>query len=897
MTLMAAERWEQVKELYNAALAREPELRSAFLAEACAKDAALLSEVESLLRSNKEAGSFLVATALKASADGQPELGVEQRIGSYQLVCEIGHGGMGTVYLADRADAQYRKRVAIKLIKRGMDSESILRRFKNERQILASLDHPNIARLLDAGTTEDGLPYFVMEYVDGETLFRHCDTHKLSIVERLKLFRTICSAVHYAHRSLVVHRDLKPKNVLVTADGVPKLLDFGIAKFLKPELSLQTIELTSPAVRLMTPEYASPEQFRGETPTPASDIYSLGVLLYELLTGHRPYRFGGRSPDEMARVVCEEQPEKPSDIIGRVEELPSSDGTDPIALTPESVSRTRDASPEQLRRQLRGDLDKIVSKALQKEPRRRYASVEQLSEDIHLHLESRPIVARSDWLPYRVGKTVRRHRTGAIATGLILLAFAGVGATVWYGHPRPPTVADNTLKSLAVMPFVNSTADPNADYLFDGITESIINVLSQLPQLRVVARSTSFRFKNLEVDPQKVGRELGVDVVLTGTAAERHGAVAIQVELVKVSDGTQLWGDHYQRPMTEVFAMQEEIAKAIAQKLRFKLTDEQQRRVGKRYTENQEAYNAYLKGRYFWNQRTEEGINKAIEYFQKAIEIDPAYALAYAGMASCYAVLPSYHPVASEVGYAQGKVAAHRALEMDPTLSEAWTALAWIKFFYDWDLPAAETEFAHALELNPSGATTHQWHSLYLSALGRFDEAVSEMRVALTLDPLSTIINNNLARVLYFARRYPQAIDQFQKTLELDADFYPAHYELGSAYLQSGMYQQAIAEWRVDTGPRGIARRAYAAALSGDKGAALAAVDSLKKLSDQRDIPALIALLYIGLGNQQQALDWLEKAYQGRDDWLIFLKVEPEFDPLRRHPRFGDLLRRLKLDR
>jgi serine/threonine protein kinase/TolB-like protein/Flp pilus assembly protein TadD len=895
MKPMPPQRWEQVKQLYQAALGREPQTRSAFLAEACAGDPALLREVESLLQSNDEAGSFLSATALKDAERAPAEEWVGRRVGAYKLIREIGRGGMGTVYLASRADELFNKLVAVKLINRGMDTESILRRFENERRILAALEHPSIARLLDGGTTEDGLPYFVMEYFEGQPLYQYCDTHQLSVDERLRLFEKICSAVQYAHRQLIVHRDLKPKNILVTADGTPKLLDFGIAKFLRPELASHTIDPTAPAVRLMTPEYASPEQVRGEPITAASDIYSLGVLLYGLLTGHRPYVLKSRFPHELSRVICEEEPTAPSAIVSRVEPADDPEAADSTPITPQWVSKARHASPEQLRRRLRGDLDNIVLKAMNKAPPARYASAEELSEDIRRHLEGRPIIARQPATSYRVAKWVQRQRTAVIAAALALLAFAAAGAAVWQARTRLPAMGDKAVKSLVVLPFVNSAADPNADYFSDGVTESLINSLSRLPQLRVMARWTSFRFKGQPVDPQRIAGQLGVDAVLSGSAVQRGDALVIQVELVRGADGAQLWGDHYHRPLGEVFAMQEEIAKAIADKLSFKLTSEQQRQVSRRETENEEAYRAYLRGRYFWNKRTKEGIRAAIEHFQSAIELDPSYSSAHAGLANAYAVLPSYDPLAGASSYDKAEAAARAALQIDDALSDAWAALGWIKFSRDLDLQAAGQHFAHALKLNPSDATAHQWHAFYLSALGRFDEAFAELRQAVELDPLSPIINNTLARTLYYARRYPEAIEQFHKALDLEPAFPAAHYNLGAAYAQSGKHSEAIAQWRQGDGSTWFARRAYAAALVGDKREAVAALEGLEKASGEREVPALIALIHLALGEKQAALDWLEKAYQARDVWLLFFKVEPEFDPLRSEPRFQELLRRLKL--
>ncbi|PYU09628.1 MAG: serine/threonine protein kinase, partial [Acidobacteria bacterium] len=374
---MKPERWEQIKDLFGLALEREPSQRAAFLQEACSDEEAR-AEVESLLASHEMAES--AAILLNPLQTSQPEpvpdsqdTIVGRRIGPYQVIRQIGHGGMAVVYFAVRADDQYRKSVAIKLVRPGLDREDLLRRFRNERQTLATLDHPNMVKLLDGGSTEEGLPYLVMDYVEGVPIDEYCDTHRLSTTERLQLFRAVCAAVHFAHRNQVIHRDLKPANILVTSEGVPKLLDFGIAKLLNLEFSSQTMLVTRTGLQPMTPEYASPEQVRGEPITNATDIYSLGVLLYKLLTGHRPYRLKRQTPLEIERVICEEDPEKPSTAISRVEEITSSDGRT-VTITPELVSQTREGRPEELRRRLHGDLDTIVLTALRKEPQRRYSS-------------------------------------------------------------------------------------------------------------------------------------------------------------------------------------------------------------------------------------------------------------------------------------------------------------------------------------------------------------------------------------------------------------------------------------------------------------------------------------------------------------------------------------------
>ena len=465
---MSPERWQQIKLILNDALECAPAERAALLNRACADDAELRSAVESLLAYQGQAQSFIESPAHEATpldesifatnvtpdpgfnddpayastmADisGKQQLSSNrsqaskgQRIGPYRVLREVGHGGMGAVYLAARDDDQYQQQVAIKIIKRGMDSDFVLQRFRNERQILATLDHPNIARLLDGGTTEEGAPYLVMEYIEGKTLNAYCDSHKLTTVERLKLFRQVCAAVHYAHQRLIIHRDLKPSNILVTKEGVPKLLDFGIAKLLAPEMASQTLDPTAPDVRLMTPAYASPEQVKGEPITTASDVYSLGVILYELLTGRSPYR-QTKNPQlhDMMQAICQEEPERPSTAITREVTLRTTDGSQQITLTAEAVSQTHDTQPDKLRRKLRGDIDNIVLMALRKEPQRRYASVEQFSEDLQRHLDGLPVIARKDTLGYRSAKFIKRNKWGVAAAAVILVTLvAGIVTTM-----------------------------------------------------------------------------------------------------------------------------------------------------------------------------------------------------------------------------------------------------------------------------------------------------------------------------------------------------------------------------------------------------------------------------------------------------------------------------------
>jgi len=398
---MTPETWQQLKDLFQTALELSEEVRRAYLLDACNGDTELLHRVEKLLSAHSTAGAFLNSPAVvDAGIIGSTEEVIEtevevctgRRLGPYEIIRELGHGGMGTVYLAARADDQYRKEVAIKLVKRGMDTDTILRRFMMERQILANLEHPNIARLLEGGATSDGLPYFVMEYIDGRPINRYCDENKFTVVERLELFRHVCSALQYAHQNLVVHRDIKPGNILVTTDGVPKLLDFGIAKLLSPNWANETGDGPASLVGPMTPEYASPEQLRGIAITTASDVYSLGVVLYELLSGCHPYQFISRQPEEVIRVILQVEPEKPSAVLTRKRDVPTSTETEENRNTATAIDQTREENAEKLRRRLSGDLDNIVLKALRKEPQRRYATVQELSEDIRRHLEGLPVI-------------------------------------------------------------------------------------------------------------------------------------------------------------------------------------------------------------------------------------------------------------------------------------------------------------------------------------------------------------------------------------------------------------------------------------------------------------------------------------------------------------------------
>ncbi|HJQ23453.1 MAG TPA: protein kinase [Blastocatellia bacterium] len=543
------DREQRINEVVEAALRLAPGARTAYLDRACT-DEGLRRDVETTIRIREGANAFhgttnaegptamMDAETIALGEGEQQRLFEETHIGAYRIVRRIGQGGMGAVYLAERDTGEFKQQVAIKLVKRGMDTEFVLRRFLSERQILAALNHPNIARLLDGGTTADGRPYFVMEYIEGKPITQYADDHRLTTVERLRLFQQVCAAIHYAHQNLVIHRDIKPSNILVTEAGTPKLLDFGIAKLLNPELAAQTLEATAVAVRLMTPEYASPEQVKGEPITTASDVYSLGVLLYELLTGHRPYRIANRTPLEVARVVCEEEPQRPSTAVGRSETYPLADGTGTIQLTPESISRTREGNPEKLRRRLAGDLDNIVLMAMRKEPERRYASVDQLANDIRRHLAGRPVIARKDTLVYRTIKFVRRNRAGVLAA-LLVIASLVAGAVMTLQQRARAERRFNDVRQLANS-FLFEFHDAIKDLPGSTAARELVvrRALEYLDGLAREAGSDSQLQRELATAYQKVGDVQGNPLFANlgdtdGALASYRKALQIRQELAK----------------------------------------------------------------------------------------------------------------------------------------------------------------------------------------------------------------------------------------------------------------------------------------------------------------------------------------------------------------------------
>jgi len=895
---MTPERWQQLKQIFQSALERNPAERSAFLSQACAGDAELRSEVESLIASHDQAGDSIEAMAVEAATEmlstNQTDSIVGKHIGHYRVLSPIGWGGMGTVYLAERADGQYRKKVAIKLIRPGMDADFIIRRFRNERQILADLDHPNIARLLDGGATEDGLPYFVMEYIDGMPVDLHCDNNCLPTRERLKLFQRVCSAVHYAHQRSIVHRDIKPSNILVTADGTPKLLDFGIAKLFDPQFSSDASDSTATTLTLMTPEYASPEQIRGEPITPASDLYTLGVLLYKLLTGHRPYRFRTRQPHEIARVICEEEPEKPSTAVARAEEVPSTDGKAVITLTPESVSKTREGEAMQLRRLLSGDVDSIVMMAIRKQPEQRYASVEEFSDDIGRHLAGMPVIARKQMRWHLRRRLPAKWKATSAVILLVLLLLVGARLLIRSTNSKTQA-ASPSIKTVAVLPL--RSLDPNQDQSVGlKLTDALIQRLGRLRQIVVRPTSSVQGYESKILDPLAAGREQQVDVVLDGSFQRDGERFRLRVQLLRVSDGQQLWTKTFDEQSADSFYLQDALADQAAQALVPQLTGAERKLVSRRDTENVEANRLYSEGRYYWNKRNIEGIRKSVALLEQALTLDPKYARVYGALADSYITLSGYDLMPASEAFPKARHAAQEALAIDDSLGEAYTALAMIKASYDWDWKGADEAFQRAIEVNPNYATAHQWYAEYLAAMGRHDEALNEIRRAQQIDPLSLIIQSVEAWILYYARDYDGMLAQCQRVIERDPNFGEVYAYVGFAYEQKGMYRKAMDAFQKYSTLMGYNTPAAAALRA-------------KPISDAKDYWQRLAELakpptgsefdgaqaWAQLGESDRALDLLERAYDKRDYQIMYLKVNPNLDPLRSDPRFKDLLRRVAL--
>ena len=910
---MTPERWEQVGQLYEAALELPRDERTPFLRKACGEDDSLCREVESLLAVEEESADFLAAGAIddaaKALARDKSDSLVGKRLSHYKVRSLLGVGGMGEVYLAQ--DMKLDRAVALKILPDQFAADANrMRRFEQEARSAAALNHPHIAHVYEIGAT-DGKHFISMEYIEGDTLSHKIHGEKTPLPNLLKYLAQVAEGLAKAHEKGIVHRDLKPDNVMITRDGYAKILDFGLAKLIEtPHETVAADELASevatiklaqqstPGMVMGTVGYMSPEQAQGRVREidHRSDVFSFGCILYEAATGLRAFQ-GKDVLDSLHKIV--------------------------YAPTPQ-IKDINPQAPEELQR--------IVRRCLAKEPEKRYQSIkdlgielEELGQELKAFPESEQIgraaaggaVTSSDART----KTERNYSSGIgtaesgavlptssaeyVVSGithhkraalLALVVALGIGATAAWFYFRSQN-SESAVHSIAVLPFVNVSKDTEMDYLSDGISESLINSLSQLPGIKVIARNSAFKYKGTDVDLKEVAKALGVDAILTGRVTQRGDNLAISVELVNAVDKTQIWGEQYTRKPTDLLQVQAEISREIADSLRLRLNADQQRQLAGRSIVKPAAYEMLLKGRFYWNKGANEDRKKAIDYYQQAISIDPTYALAYAELANAYSILGNDGVIDPQEAIHRAEDAGVKALELDADLSEAHNALAYNKQLA-WDWTEAEREYKRAIELNPNYADAHASYSTFLSLFGRREQAIAEAKRAKELDPISIRINIGVFITLFMARQYDQALDIIRQMRELDANHPLTHVYSGYTYAALGRYAEAIAAYKegirpgiVDTSLRLYLGYAYGKA--GQREEAQAILSELQK-TKQYVSPAELAILYVGLGENDHAFQSLEKAYDAHDVQLQYLNADPHFDSLRSDPRFADLVRRMR---
>jgi len=776
--------------------------------------------------------------------------------GRYQIIEELGKGGMGKVYKA--LDKEINGRVALKLIKPEIAADKkTIERFRNELKIARDIAHKNVCRMYHLAKHE-GTHYIIMEYVSGEDLKSFIRrARQLAPGTAISIAKQICEGLSDAHKLGTVHRDLKPQNIMIDKDGNARIMDFGIARSLKEK------GITGAGVMIGTPEYMSPEQVEAKEVDQRSDIYSLGVILYEMVTGRVPFE-----ADTPFAIGVKHKSEAPKD-------------------------------PLELNSQIPQDLSKVILRCLEKDKAKRYQSADELHAELSNIEKGIPFTAKI--IPKRKPITSREITVQfslkkLLIPALVVVALVICAIVIWQLLPSKEAVPIPTTKpSIAVLPFADLSPQKDQEYFCDGLAEELINRLANIENLRIPARASAFSFKGKDLDIKEIGEKLNVEMVLDGSVRKAGDKLRITAELVKAADGYPVWSKIYERNIEDTFALQDEISLAIIDSLKIKLLGKEKAKLVKRHTQNLEAYNLYLKGRFFWNKRTDKEMIKSVEYFEQALDQDPTYALALAGLADSYITLGAWAILPPKEAYPKAKEAAIKALEIDDLLAEAHNALAYVKFVFNWDIEGAERTFKHAIALNPNYATAHQFYAEYLTAMGRFEEALIEFNRAQQIDPLSLIINAIAGWPFMYGREYDKAIEIYRKTLEMDFDFRPAHAYLAHAYREKGMYEEALKEYTILKNISGIG---LVYAKMGKTAEAHRILNELIEQSKHTYVsPYDLARIYFQLGDNDQGFAWLERAYEDRDDLITGIKISPEFDNVRSDPRFKAMLKKVGLEK
>ncbi|HZE72931.1 MAG TPA: protein kinase [Pyrinomonadaceae bacterium] len=831
-------------------------------------------------------------------------------ISHYRIVSRIGAGGMGEVYLAQDT-SELGRNVALKIVPAEVaQNKDRLQRFTQEARTVSNLNHPNILTVYEFGQS-DTASFIATEYIDGVTLRQHLSSRRLKLIDVLDVTIQIVAALNAAHEAGITHRDLKPENVMVRKDHIVKVLDFGLAKLSEPaalaggsdkseasEDATKVFVQTEPGLVMGTVSYMSPEQSVGKGIDQRTDIWSIGVVLYEMLAGCVPFQ--GKDIHRQIIAIQETEPAPVSQLVegvpDRLEEIVFK------CLAKEKDERYQSAKDllidlRNLRRRL--EVDAEIERTVAPGLRSTSGGTSRVSTQ---GLQSNAGATSAVQVPTAssaeyVVTGIKQHKLAAAIVVLVLVA-GGIGLGIFMRARN----TEGAIDSVAVLPFENKSNAADTDYLSDGLAESLIYRLSQLPNLKVSPTSSVMRYKGKEADVKTIAGELGVSAVMTGRIAQRGDNLTISVELVDTRNNKLLWGEQYERKISELLTTQREIAAEIANKLQLKLSGEGEQKLAKKYTDSNEAYQLYLKGLFHFANRTKEDVQKAIGYFQQATRLDPNFALAYVGISQSYSLMPSYSYLSPKDAFPQAKAAAQKALEIDPLLADAHAALATTFAAYEWNWVEAEREFKQAIELNPNVADIHYRYGLiYLIPAGRMDEAIREIKRALELEPLSIAMNANLAGAYMYARQNDLALAQARKTFDLEPGHITARVWLTNVYESLGMYSEAIALSEESTKNHTsdqyfLFYAGYAYAKTGRRDKAEDAIKKLRDLEKTEPVdPYLLATLYVGLGDKDKALVELEKSFNERGYYVPLLRVDPLMDPLRDDPRFADLIERIGL--